>query len=459
MKKLLGVLAVCFSFWFAGLTIVHAEIKPLPPDYDPIQGGMILKPPRELWVQAKTTLTAMIPFAYLPGGPLDVTQLQQVHYEVELDGTKTPVPIVANQGAVSVDSKVDLNFGAVSGGLGILVRANRVEDYSLTLFFSFGQSSDEYETNLTLHVVSTLSPITWAETTSTKSMMSPLPQLVLWHHVGPEVTVERSTATTLDSNELKWPISPLFYLVGSTAVRVNGAIGLLPFVRQLALTTNGLTATQTFGMPNVTGYQGKPLVVDIDYIHPRPGTRLQFLWQFVSTLSPALSTQQFETTSLTIPADRIMQANGTLELTLRYSDGNSSVEYRSTTRNYTYQRATQTQQPFSLGSGLFFLSIADLIQGPVTVNANLPDWQVDQVGPWRFTLSVTALRQDNGTILPASLKWPTGGSITSNQPYTTVYNGPQVVPLSQIEWVFQQQPAAVAGQYQAQIQFQAIAGP
>lgn len=458
MKKLLGVLAVCFSFWFAGLTVVHAEVKPLPPDYDPIQGGMILKPPRELWVKvidSVVPISSVIPLAYLPGGTLDVTQLQQLHYAVELDGIKKPVPIVANQGAVSVDSKVDLNFGAVSGGLGILVRANRVEDYSLTLFFSFGQSSDEYETNLTLHVVSTLSPITWAETTSTKSMMSPLPQLVLWHHVGPEVTVERSTATTLDSNELKWPISPLFYLVGSSAIRVNGAIGLLPFVRQLALTTNGPTATQTFGMPNVTGYQGKPLDVPIEYIRPQPGTRLQFLWRFVNTVG--ISPPVFETTSPTIPADKLMPRNGALELTLRYSDGARSIDYQSFNTKYTYQPTTQ--QTFSLGSGLFFLSIADLIQGPVTVNANLPDWQVDQVGPWRFTLSVTALQQDNGTILPASLKWPTGGSITPSQPYTTVYNGPQVVPLSQIEWVFQQQPAAVAGQYQAQIQFQAIAGP
>jgi hypothetical protein len=72
---------------------------------------------------------------------------------------------------------------------------------------------------------------------------------------------------------------------------------------------------------------------------------------------------------------------------------------------------------------------------------------------WHFTISFSTLKQADGARLTSEIKWPDGPLITPNQPYSPLTYGSQLVPLSQIDWVFQQQPKAKAGQYQAEICF------
>mgnify|MGYP004710939743 FL=1 len=212
MKKLFGVLLVWFGFWITGATMVQAETRPLPPDYDPIQGGMVLRPPKELWVTADNSVW-MIPLAYLPGGVLNVDQLKQVHYFVQVNHEERAIPRVANPTYVYIDQTLGWGLGAVeTNGLGLVVRADRVGVYPLTLAFQFGQDSNRYETEIILHVVTKISTSTKADT-STEPIFSPLPQLVVWHHLDGEITVANSVSTSLVNNDLKWPSSPLFTFV------------------------------------------------------------------------------------------------------------------------------------------------------------------------------------------------------------------------------------------------------
>jgi hypothetical protein len=462
MKKILGMLVVCLGFWFTGLTVVHADIKPLPPDYDPIQGGMILRPPHDLWIKAdnKTTIP-IIPIAYLPGGQIDIAQLKQLNYRVILNDTSFAVPVVSKQS--DVPSIIPgLSLGIVrTNGLGIFVRASEVGDYSMQILMRIGQENDEYETEVILHVVDQISEITSVEEPA-KPILSPLPQLALWHHVGGEVTIEENITTTaaaLNNNELGWPTSPLFYFLPATnSTLVNDVERLGTFklgTLQRQLTVVGGIGTQQFGIPLITAIQGQSLNLDFDYMKPNPGTKLTFIWEFYSIKADLLSTQSTQTPEL--PAAFVQPNAASVRLILEYSDNQTTIKYASAFINFAYK----SQPLLSIPPAEATVNLPAIIQGPTTTNAGLADWSVTQVGQWHFEITVSTLRQADGTTLPAKLKWPDGTSITPYQPYTIKYkySGSQVVPLSQLDWVFQQQPKAKAGHYQADLLFEAISGP
>lgn len=463
MKKILGMLAVCLGFWFTGLTVVHADIKPLPPDYDPIQGGMILRPPHDLWIKAdnKTTIP-IIPIAYLPGGQIDITQLKQLNYRVVLDDQSFAVPVVSTQS--DIPSIIPgLSLGIVrSNGLGIFVRASKVGDYSMQLLMRIGQGNDEYETELTLHVVDQISEITSVEEPA-KPILSPLPQLALWHHVGGEVTIENTIITTstatnaLSSNELGWPTSPLFYFLPATnSTLVNDVESLGTFklgTLQRQLTVVGGIGTQQFGIPDITAIQGQPLKLDFGYMKPNPGTKLAFIWEFYSINADLLSTQSTQTPEL--PAVFVQPNAYSIRLILEYSDDQTTIKYASSFIKFIYK----SQPVLSIPPAEATVNLPAIIEGSTTASAGLTDWSVNQVGQWHFEITISTLKQADGTTLSARLKWPDGTSITPNQPYTIKYTGSQVVPLSQLDWVFQQQPKAKAGVYQANLLFEAISGP
>lgn len=463
MKKIFGLLFVCLGFWFTDLTVVHADIKPLPPDYDPIQGGMILRPPHDLWIKAdnKTTIP-IIPIAYLPGGQIDIAQLKQLNYRVILNDTSFAVPVVSKQS--DVPSIIPgLSLGIVrTNGLGIFVRASEVSDYSMQILMRIGQGNDEYETEVTLHVVDQISEISSVEALA-KPILSPLPQLALWHHVGGEVTIEESiitpttAATALNNNELGWPTSPLFYFLPATNLNPLKDVEHLGIFRlstmQRQLTVIGGIGTQQFGIPLMTAIQGQPLKLDFGYMKPNPGTKLAFIWEFYSKNVDLLSTQSTSTPEL--PAVFVQPNAASVRLILEYFDDQTTIKYASSFIDFTYK----SQPLLSIPPAKSTVNLPAIIEGPTTANAGLTDWSVNQVGSWNFTVTASTLRQADGTTLPAKLKWPDGTSITPNQPYTIKYTGSQMVPLSQIDWVFQQQPKAKAGVYQADLLFEAIAGP
>jgi hypothetical protein len=461
MKKLLGVLFACLGIWFTGLTVVHADIKPLPPDYDPIQGGMILRPPHDLWIKSDNK-TTIIPIAYLPAGQIDIAQLKQLNYRVVLDGKSFAVAVV---GAPSEAPSIipGLNLGIVrTNGLGIFVRTSKVGDYSMQILMRIGQGNDEYETEVTLHVVDQISEISSVEAPA-RPILSPIPQLALWHHVGGEVTIENNifsittASAALSNNELGWPTSPLFYFLPATnSTLVNDVESLGTFklgTIQRQLTVIGGIGTQQFGIPLITAIQGQPLKLDFGYMKPNPGTKLAFIWEFYSKNVDLLSTQSTSTPEL--PAGLVQSNAASVRLILEYSDNQTTIKYASAFINFTYK----FQPLLSIPPAEATVNLPAIIQGPTTTNAGLADWSVTQVGSWNFTVTASTLRQTDGTTLPAKLKWPDGTSVTPNQPYTIKYTGSQVVPLSQIDWVFQQQPKAKAGVYQADLLFEAIAGP
>lgn len=459
MKKILGMLAVCLGFWFAGLTVVHADIKPLPPDYDPIQGGMVLRPPHDLWIRTDIK-PSIIPIAYLPGGNLDTKQLAQLSYQVLLDGKALKISAVLDQQSVSYSTDEKLSLGYYrAGGLGIIVYGIQVGDYPLKILMKIGQGSDEYETDVTLHVRTSTSAITWGNVSS-ELIMSPLPQLVLWHHLNGEVTVETESNNGISSNELKWPTTSLISLIPPT-VAENDNMGVLvrfklsTASRQLTVyNVDGtkISVSKQFGIPSITAIQGQPIKLDLDYIHPRLGTKLEFIWNFYGS-SRLVSAQT--TTTPELPAQAVDPNATSIQLILKYFDDQMTVEYASSFINFTYK----SQPSLSLPTAETTIDLPAIIQGPTTAKAGFSDWSVNQVGSWHFTITASTLKQTDGTTLPARLKWPDGTIITPNQPYTVKYSGSQVVPLSQIDWVFQQQPKAKAGVYQANLLFEAIAGP
>ncbi len=460
MKTFLAGLFMVFGFWFAGLTVVHAEIKPLPPDYDPIQGGMVLRPPHDLWIKADNIIS-MIPIAYLPGGAINADQLKQLNYFVEVNGKMTPVERVSS--AASFTNKLTLGWKlgvADSNGLGLMVRADRVGVYALKLLMQFGQSTDQYETEVTLHVVDTISAISWTEASS-KYILSPLPQLVIWHHLDGEVTIESSSNSSFFNNELKWPAGLIFTLIPPTTANINTndnstfGMKLTTGTREL-LIKDGLqtqTVTAQFGISKITAVKGQPIKLDLDYMRPNPGTKLEFIWQFYSYNSQLLLTKSTPTPELSA---EFVPSNATVvQLTLQYSDGQTTASFNSSIIPVVYKSSSLLEIPPAEAT----VNLPAIIEGPTTVNAGLTDWSVNQVGPWHFTITASTLKQTDGTTLPARLQWPDGTRITPNQPFTINYSGPQVVPLSQIDWVFQQQTTAKAGHYQAELLFEAIAGP
>lgn len=460
MKTFLVGLFMILGFWFTGLTAVHAAIKPLPPDYDPIQGGMVLRPPHDIWIKADNK-TSMIPIAYLPGGVIDVDQLKQLHYFVEVNGEMTPVQRVSSLLDVDVDPTLGWGLNAVNtNGLGLAVIANRVGVYPLKLGMQFGQSTDLYETEVTLHVVDTISAITWPEISS-KDIMSPLPQLMIWHHLNGEVTIENAGNTSTSNNELKWPTSPMFVVIPPTTASISGdtkvTFGLRLTTATRALTfKDGLqtqTVTTQFGVPPITAVKGRPIKLDLDYMRPNPGTKLTFIWQFYGSKGVLLLTQSTSTPEL--PAEFVQPDAINLQLTLQYSDGQTTASFSSTIVRLIYKSTSLLEMPLTETT----VNLPAIIEGPTTANVGLTDWSVNQVGSWHFTLTASTLRQTDGTTLSARLQWPDGALIPPNQPYTANYTGPQVVPLSQIDWVFQQQTTAKAGHYQAELLFEVIAGP
>lgn len=458
MKKLFGVLLVWFGFWITGATMVQAETRPLPPDYDPIQGGMVLRPPKELWVTADNSVW-MIPLAYLPGGVLNVDQLKQVHYFVQVNHEERAIPRVANPTYVYIDQTLGWGLGAVeTNGLGLVVRADRVGVYPLTLAFQFGQDSNRYETEIILHVVTKISTSTKADT-STEPIFSPLPQLVVWHHLDGEITVANSVSTSLVNNDLKWPSSPLFTFVPPSSQSYDTLGNLLTLklttaTRQLTVNNPaGMMASQQFGLQPIAAVQGQPIILSLNYIHPAPGTQLRFIWQFFGKNGAPFLKQVTDTPEL--PAALVPPDALSVQLTLQYFDQQTTVEYHSSMVTYTYRALTRQ----TLSPAVTTIDIAAIIQGPVTAKAGFSDWSVNQVGSWHFTMTASTLKQANEATLSAQLKWPNGSLIAAGQAYTVNYSGPQVVPLSQIDWVFQQQPQALAGRYQAEILFEAIAGP
>lgn len=454
MKKFLGFLLILFGFWVAGATVVHADVKPLPPDYDPIQGGTVLRPPSDLWVQVNSATLSIIPLAYLPPGPLNPAQLSQLSYQVQVNnGAKNAVSSVPSFANTNVNPTLKLGFGAsVNNRLGIAVKASQIGDYALKLFMRFGQSADEYEVEIQLHVVASLSPIVGVNISS-KPIFSPLPQLALWQHRDGEVSVETSpTISSTQLNDLKWPLSPIFsFLPNTTTGASDGAIVVrtLPYVFKVS----AMSVTESFGLNPVTVYEGKPLTINVEYIQPQPGTSLSFIWSF--NKNKTVPDRKIRTQTLTLPAGVVQPDDLNLELTLEYSDGQTTALYRSEMVPIKYvPTPIQTLPPAQAT-----LSIADLLQGPATVNAGWSDWPVTAQGNWHLNIAMTPLQQADGTTLAASLVGPDALKVTPEMPATLDFTGDQVVPLSQLNWVFQQQPAVVAGHYQAQITFQAIAGP
>lgn len=459
MKTFLAGFFVILGFWFAGLTVVHAEIKPLPPDYDPIQGGMVLRPPHDLWIKADN-ITSMIPIAYLPGGAINADQLKQLNYFVEVNGKMTPVQRVSSSAYMDDKAILGWKLGQADGNsLGLVVRANRVGVYALKLLMQFGQSTEQYETEVTLHVVNTISAVTWAETSS-KYILSPLPQLVIWHHLDGEVTIENAISPDINNNELKWPIVPLFTLIPPTTTSSSGdtkrtfGMKLTTGTRELIIKDGQQTQSVTahFGVPVMTVYKGQPIKLDLDYMHPNPGTKLEFIWQFYN-VSGVLLTQSTPTPEF--PAELVPPNVTLMQLTLQYSDSQTIASFSSTIIRFVYKSSSLLKIPPAEAT----VNLPAIIEGPTTANAGLTDWSVNQVGPWHFTITASTLKQTDGTTLPARLQWPDGTRITPNQPFTINYSGQQVVPLSQIDWVFQQQTTAKAGHYQAELLFEAIAGP
>jgi hypothetical protein len=325
---------------------VHAEIKPLPPDYDPIQGGMVLRPPHELWIKADNKTVAIIPIAYLPGGPLQPLQLSQVSYHVKVNGEDVPVRPITNPSQLEFATPSELSLGAIStGGLGIIVRTNSIGDYALKIVMNINQNSNNYETDMVLHAREQISAITWADT-SFKPVLSPLPQLVLWHHLYGEVTVEDGTTTsTISSSAFKWPSMPLFYMVSPSSVDTTASVHtVIDSIRlsagQLQLKVTGGVATQQFGLLPITLTSGQPLVLDFDYIKPNPGTKLEFVWKFHQT-TPDITLPDIVTDTPSLSAAQVQKASGSLQLVLRYSDAQSVVEYRSSVITYVYRPSTQ----------------------------------------------------------------------------------------------------------------------
>ncbi|WP_125709949.1 hypothetical protein [Lacticaseibacillus porcinae] len=458
MKKLLGVLLLWVSFWFVGLSTVHAETQPLPPDYDPIQGGMVFRPPKDLWIKADNSV-AIIPIAYLPGGPLKPSELSQASYHVTVNGKGVPVQPITNPSQLEFATPSELSLGAINtGGLGIIVRTNSTGDYALKIVMNINQDSNNYETEMILHAREQISAITWADT-SFKAILSPLPQLVLWHHLYGEVTVEDGTITsTISSSAFKWPSTPSFYMVTPSSVDTTAIESIRLSAGQLQLTVAGGVATQQFGLLPITLTNGQPLILDFDYIKPNPGTKLEFVWKFHQQV-PDITMPDIVTDTPSLNAAQVQKASGSLQLVLRYSNAQSTVEYRSSVITYVYRPSSQPFTQSLLPPANATVSLPAIIQGPVTVNAGLADWQVNQPGMWRLTINISNLKQADGARLQADLKWPNGTLITPTQPYSASYNGQQLLPLSQIDWVFQQQPLAKAGHYQAEIQIQAISGP
>lgn len=458
MKKIFGLLAVCLGFWFAGLTVVHADIKPLPTDYDPIQGGMVLRPPHDLWIRTDNK-PSIIPISYLPGGNIDTKQLAQLSYRVVLGGqTFALLPVTNKNYLYPITSGLSFGFFK-TGGLGILVHATQIGDYPLKILMKIDQSSDEYETDVTLHVRTSTSAITWGNVSS-QLIMSPLPQLVLWHHLDGEVTIEFDLNTGIANNALNWPTESLFSLIPPT-VAENNQIGvfirfkLSTALRQLTvndLDDTKVSVSKQFGVPSITAIQGQPIKLDLEYIRPRLGTKLEFIWNFYGG-SRLVSTAT--TTTPELPA-QVVEPNATsVQLILKYFDDQTIVEYASSFINFTYK----SQPALWLSPAESTINLPAIIQGQTTTNAGLTDWSVNQVGQWHFTITASTLKQVDGTTLLAKLKWPDGTIIRPNQPFTATYSDSQVVPLSQIDWVFQQQPKAKAGHYQADLLFEAIAGP
>ncbi len=428
MRKLWLLLILSVSWW--GL-----RPRPVVAAYDPAQGGVFWEPPEEAWLLPNKF--GFIPFGYAPAGDLSVTTIAKNMPQGEIrtiDGETTTGVIVNSHNShlgVSVrivnPGRYVLNLSLATGG----------ELMRRTVILNVGEQSG----------VRQLVPL------PNRPLMSPLPVLAETTGIqGASFEPLQGTGPEGGANGLGWVLSKPLVFVPPDVLISLGTIVMMPRGYHLTTTVDGQTlpVTLTYGLDPVTAIEGHPLTLDSLYLKPLPDTTLTFTWTY-NPDSPQKQTVTSTTPSIPIP--ETWHADGQLNVMLQYAYNNKTVTLRSNTVAYHYQSQAITTRRTTT------VAVSDLLQHDLRVNASLADWHVSQPGDWQLEVAVSPLQTQSGARLAATLRLPDGTQIAAGQSQRVAYTGDQVVPLAQAEWLLQQQPAVVAGQYNGSVRFTAIFGP
>lgn len=450
MRKIGWLLAVLCGLWLCSQgQPVGAAIHE---GYDPVQGGVYLEPPAEMWMPIGApeknyangiVEESFIPFAYASKLSTVAVNLKRSTYSVEV------FDLDAQQWLTGLQSWNTSPWQ----GMGINITPNHVGNFRVEMTLQHPDLASPLKREILVHVSQSNLHAQLVDTQ--RPRLSHLPAVVEIpgdDGVGIAQLTGASAQAVSTDNSLQWPAgNPLGYAIPGTVVNLTKSIELTATTRTLTTVVNGQTlpVTVTFGLRDITVTEGQKLPLDAEYIQPRPGTKLQFLWHYQAPGAAAQAAPLSDAPEIAIPEK--WHQDGKVWLDLIYTYAGQSYTIRTNQVNYHYQPlpAMPVQQATT--------TVTALLTHDVRFPAALPDLGTSTAQT--LEVATTPFMSAGGDVLPAILELPSGERVAAGQTQRWPFSREQIAALTQAQWLLQKQVQVRAGVYRSTIRFTAIVGP